>query len=75
MACSTHDIVRHSDQACRYASIAFSLRRRDADDRPSLGSVGDANDKALCESFLAPLEYEPEVGWLGDRKTRHAETR
>lgn len=26
--------------------------------RPSLGSVGDAYDNAMCESFLTTLEHE-----------------
>jgi putative transposase len=26
--------------------------------RPSMGSVGDAYDNAMCESFFATLEYE-----------------
>ena len=27
--------------------------------RPSMGSVGDAYDNAMCESFFATLECEP----------------
>ena len=27
--------------------------------RPSMGSVGDAYDNAMCESFFAALECEP----------------
>jgi len=52
------DVIHHSDQGCQYTSIAFGLRCREADVRPSMGSVGDAYDNALCESFFATLECE-----------------
>ena len=50
------DVIHHSDQGCQYTSIAFGLRCRAAGGRPSMGSVGDAYDNALCESFFATLE-------------------
>jgi len=52
------DVVHHSDQGSQYTSIAFGLRCREAGVRPSMGSVGDAYDNALCESFFATLECE-----------------
>src|SRR5437667_5640475 len=52
------DDIHHSDQGCQYTSIAFGLRCREAGVRPSMGSVGDAYDNALCESFFATLECE-----------------
>jgi len=52
------DVIHHSDQGCQYTSIAFGLRCREAGVRPSTGSVGDAFDNALCESFFATLECE-----------------
>jgi Recombinase/Recombinase zinc beta ribbon domain len=39
-------------------SLAFGRRCEDAGVRPSMGSVGDAYDNALCESFFATLECE-----------------
>ena len=51
-------VIHHSDQGCQYTSLAFGLRCRAADIRPSMGSVGDAYDNALCESFFASLECE-----------------
>jgi hypothetical protein len=42
----------------RATSIAFGLRCKAAGVRPSMGSVGDAYDNALCESFFATLECE-----------------
>jgi putative transposase len=51
-------VVHHSDQGCQYTSLAFGLRCREAGVRPSMGSVGDAYDNAMCESFFATLECE-----------------
>src|SRR5512144_1477771 len=51
-------VIHHSDQGCQYTSITFGLRCREAGVRPSMGSVGDAYDNALCESFFATLECE-----------------
>ena len=51
-------VIHHSDQGSQYTWIAFGQRCRDAGVRPSMGSVGDAYDNALCESFFATLECE-----------------
>jgi putative transposase len=51
-------VILHSDQGSQYTSIAFGLRCKHAGVRPSMGSVGDAYDNALCESFFATLECE-----------------
>ena len=51
-------VIHHSDQGCQYTSIAFDQRCREANVRPSMGSVGDAYDNAMCESFFATLETE-----------------
>ncbi len=52
------DVIHHSDQGSQYTSIAFGERCREAGVRPSMGSVGDAYDNAMCESFFATLECE-----------------
>jgi len=52
------DVIHHSDQGSQYTSIAFGLRCKHAGVRPSMGSVGDAYDNAMCESFFATLECE-----------------
>ena len=52
------DVIHHSDQGSQYTSIAFGLRCKEANVRPSMGSVGDAYDNAMCESFFATLECE-----------------
>jgi putative transposase len=51
-------VIHHSDQGTQYTSIAFGLRCKQAGVRPSMGSVGDAYDNAMCESFFATLECE-----------------
>jgi len=50
--------AHESIQGTQYTSIAFGLRCKEAGVRPSMGSVGDAYDNALCESFFATLECE-----------------
>ncbi len=55
------NVIHHSDQGCQYTSIAFGNRCREAGVRPSMGSVGDCYDNAMCESFNAILECEPLV--------------
>jgi putative transposase len=52
------EVIHHSDQGCQYTSLVFGSRCREAGIRPSMGSVGDAYDNALCESFFATLECE-----------------
>ena len=52
------NVIHHSDQGSQYTSVAFGLRCKEAGVRPSMGSVGDAYDNAMCESFFATLECE-----------------
>ena len=52
------DVIHHSDHGCQYTSIAFGKRCREAGVTPSMGSVGDCFDNAMCESFFATLECE-----------------
>jgi putative transposase len=58
------EVIHHSDQGSQYTSLAFGKRCREAGVRPSMGSLGDCFDNALCESFFATLECE-----LLDRET------
>lgn len=51
-------VIHHSDQGCQYTAIDFGRRCREANIRPSMGSVGDCYDNAMCESFFATLECE-----------------
>ena len=51
-------VIHHSDHGCQYTSYAFGKRCQDLGVMPSLGSVGDAYDNAMAESFFATLERE-----------------
>ena len=51
-------VIHHSDQGSQYTSIEFGQYCRKAGVRPLMGSVGDAYDNAMCESFFATLECE-----------------
>jgi len=62
-------VIHHSDQGSQYTSIAFGERCRKMGVRPSMGSVGDAYDNAMAESFFATLECE-----LIDRRSWQTKT-
>lgn len=51
-------MLRRPLESAQYSSLAFGGRCREAGVRPSMGSVGDAYDNAMCESFFATLERE-----------------
>jgi putative transposase len=51
-------VIHHSDQGTQYTSLAFGKRCRELGILPSMGSVGDAYDNAMAESFFATLECE-----------------
>jgi putative transposase len=51
-------VIHHNDQGSQYTSLEFGKRCREMGVRPSMGSVGDAYDNAMAESFFATLECE-----------------
>ena len=51
-------VIHHSDQGSQYTSIAFGNCCKEIGVRPSMGTVGDAYDNAMAESFFASLECE-----------------
>jgi putative transposase len=51
-------VVHHSDQGSQYTALQFGSRCRQFGILPSMGSVGDCFDNAMCESFFATLECE-----------------
>jgi putative transposase len=51
-------VIHHSDQGSQYTSLAFGKRCHEMGVRPSMGTVGDAYDNAMAESFFASLECE-----------------
>jgi putative transposase len=63
--------VHHSDHGSQYTSWAFGRRLRAAGVLGSMGSVGDAYDNAMAESFFSTLQRElldQQPRWA----TRHA---
>ena len=50
--------IHHSDHGSQYTSVAFGKRCEQMGVRPSMGTVGDAYDNAMAESFFATLECE-----------------
>jgi putative transposase len=53
-----HGVIHHSDQGSQYTSLEFGRRCELMGVKPSMGSVGDAYDNAMAESFFASLECE-----------------
>ena len=51
-------VIHHSDHGCQYTALAFGKRCRELGIIPSHGSVGDAYDNAMAESFFATIECE-----------------
>jgi putative transposase len=51
-----NEVIHHSDQGSQYTSLEFGRRCREAGVRPSMGSVGDAYDNAMAQSFFATRE-------------------
>jgi putative transposase len=51
-------VIHHSDQGSQYTSLAFGNRCTEMGVRPSMGTVRDAHDNAMAESFFASLECE-----------------
>jgi putative transposase len=50
--------IVHADHGCQYTSWAFGRRLRAAGLLGSMGSVGDAFDNAVAESFFGTLQLE-----------------
>jgi len=51
-------LLRRPVEPKQYTSVAFGKRCGEAGVRPSMGSVGDAYDNAMAESFFSTLEAE-----------------
>ena len=51
-------LIHHADHGTQYTSWAFGQRLRAAGILGSMGSVGDALDNAMAESFFATLQLE-----------------
>jgi transposase InsO family protein len=51
-------VIHHSDHGGQYGSLAFTKRLSEAGIVGSMGTVGDAYDNAVAESFFATLQTE-----------------
>ena len=51
-------VLRRPIESAQYTSLDFGKRCKEMGVRPSMGSVGDAYDNAMAESFFASLECE-----------------
>ena len=62
--------VHHSDHGSQYTSWAFGRRLRAAGVLGSMGSIGDAYDNAMAESFFSVLQREllDEQRWTSRRQ-------
>ena len=50
--------IVHSDQGVQFASWAFTQRAKESGLLPSMGTIGDAYDNAVIESFWARMQTE-----------------
>jgi len=51
-------LIHHSDRGSQYTSVEFGRRLEEASLSPSMGSVADAYDNAMAESFVSTLKRE-----------------
>jgi putative transposase len=51
-------LIHHSDRGSQYTSIEFGGRLKEAGLLPSMGSVADAYDNSMAESFVSTLKRE-----------------
>jgi len=58
IATSFQGVLRRPLESAQDTALEFGGRCRQTSVRPSMGSIGDAYDNAMCESFFATLECE-----------------
>jgi putative transposase len=51
-------LIHHSDRGSQYTSVEFGGRLKEAGHLPSMGSVADAYDNSMAESFVSTLKRE-----------------
>lgn len=51
-------LIHHSDRGSQYTSVEFGNRLREEGLLPSMGSVADAYDNSMAESFVSTLKRE-----------------
>lgn len=52
------EVIHHSHQDSQYTSLGLGRRCRQAGVRPSMHTVGDCYDNAMCDALFATLETE-----------------
>jgi putative transposase len=67
-------LIHHSDRGSQYTSVEFGGRLREAGLLPSMGSVADAYDNSMAESFVSTLKREliHRHSWPSRQATRMA---
>jgi putative transposase len=60
-------VIHHSDQGSQYTSVAFGKRCEEMNVRASMGTVGDAYDNAMAESFSPAWNASSSTGAHGRR--------
>jgi putative transposase len=51
-------LIHHSDRGSQYTCVEFGSRLKEAGLLPSMGSVADAYDNSMAESFVSTLKRE-----------------
>ncbi len=51
-------LIHHSDRGSQYTSVEFGSRLKEAGLLPSMGSVADAYDNSMAESFVSTIKRE-----------------
>jgi putative transposase len=67
-------LIHHSDRGSQYTSVEFGGRLREEGLVPSMGSVADAYDNSMAESFVSTLKREliHRHSWPSRRRVRTA---
>jgi putative transposase len=67
-------LIHHSDRGSQYTSVEFGSRLREEGLLPSMGSVADAYDNSMAESFVSTLKREliHRHSWLNRQTARTA---
>ncbi len=67
-------LIHHSDRGSQYTSVEFGSKLREEGLLPSMGSVADAYDNSMAESFVSTLKREliHRHSWSGRQRARTA---
>jgi transposase InsO family protein len=68
-------LIHHSDRGSQYTSVEFGSRLREEGLLPSMGSVADAYDNSMAESFISTLKRGNSFTVIHGRAIRRREPR